>query len=368
MIHAVGDSHVSVFTGLHGVCPFVGEDCPHAVPGFRVAHLGPYLAHSVARPRHDVREAIRKALTNTSAGIPVVFSFGEIDCRCHLAKHATSVKTIAAAAREVALAYARASAKLAGRREFAWLAAPPATVTPHLNRRYPTVGLFSQRRRAARAFNAALRRAAAEHGGRVLDLSDEFADANGAPRTEYFADGIHPDPRALPLFLRELAGFGWIKEDAPMFVAARALAQVPPPPSGGPSDPLVMERLLVEHAALRCRAIGARTIAIMGAGRHTLKIGLTPFEEAGLRVAAILDDAPGGPLLHGVPVRRPSPFPKGIDAIVVSSDAHERALAERARQASRGRAPVVTIYDRTLSDEVASPTMASTRARNPRRS
>jgi hypothetical protein len=89
---------------------------------------------------------------------------------------------------------------------------------------------------------------------------------------------------------------------------------------------------------------GASTIAIMGAGQHTRRIGLEGFQRHGLSVAAILDDNPREQSLLGVPVLMTSRAPR-VDAIVISSDAHEDALTNRIQQEPvlRGVA-IVRIY------------------------
>ncbi len=105
----------------------------------------------------------------------------------------------------------------------------------------------------------------------------------------------------------------------------------------------------LEHAA----ALGCARIAIYGAGRHTRRVldgwsnwpaPLTP-DGTPARPVVILDDAPTTPALHGVPVVRPDDCPRDIDAVIISSDAHEAALARAAttRFGPRG-VPVLTLY------------------------
>jgi hypothetical protein len=127
-------------------------------------------------------------------------------------------------------------------------------------------------------------------------------------------------------------------------------------PSSALDAPTARNR--VDAAAADCARRGRRRIALFGAGRHTRRLGLAPWESHGIRVVAILDDQPPCPELLGVPVRRPHELDEPVDAVVVSSDACEDALAGRARQTLGARGvPVVTIYGHGPTG--AGPTTAS---------
>jgi hypothetical protein len=64
-----------------------------------------------------------------------------------------------------------------------------------------------------------------------------------------------------------------------------------------------------------------------------------------VEVACVVDDgAAGGGSLCGVPVVRPSAMPAGVDAVVLSSDAHELALLGAVRRAFGGGVRVVSPY------------------------
>lgn len=115
-----------------------------------------------------------------------------------------------------------------------------------------------------------------------------------------------------------------------------------------------LRRRLIEQTAALCKARGYRRIALYGAGRHTLPIVRQPWQWHDVRVVAILDDNPSIESLRGVPVVRPVDLPvrvpgeggrAGLDAVVISSDVHERAMVEAcARHAALAGIPVVRIY------------------------
>jgi ubiquinone/menaquinone biosynthesis C-methylase UbiE len=123
------------------------------------------------------------------------------------------------------------------------------------------------------------------------------------------------------------------------------------PQPGHVFDPAVLlaeiERFrlaLVDHAARRCADAGWTSIALYGAGRHTRRYIRQPWRWRGVRVEAVIDDHAGLGSIDGVPVVCPAGMPAGIDAVVISSDAHEASLYARAAETLAGRAPIIRIY------------------------
>lgn len=114
-------------------------------------------------------------------------------------------------------------------------------------------------------------------------------------------------------------------------------------------DPGSLRSRLVELTAQVCAARGLRRIALYGAGRHTESILPGPWPAAGVQVVAVLDDhAPANRAsIAGVPIVRPEALPVPVDAVVVSSDRFEEAIAARAAAffAPRG-VPVLKLYGR----------------------
>lgn len=359
MILAIGDSHASLFSGQPGLSEIGPRPRAGALPGIRSARLGPYLAHSVAQPRHAVRRLLHESLRAARSGDALLLVFGEIDCRCHVVPRAAlSRRTIERTAAETAARYVRAARTLAGTdRTLGFWGVPPPCVEAAFNPEFPTRGTFAQRLRAARAFNRALSREAKIVGAAVFDVFDEVATARGRPRARFFLDEVHLGPASLPPAVERLIEAGWVRDPAPLRSAAAAVARILPRPVSRPIDPPgprrpshlgtpeALTRALVDRAALECVSLGARRIALFGAGRHTRRIGTAPYLARGLKVAAILDDAPPCERLFGAPVLRPDSPAWRADAVVISSDSSEEKLAQRARRfAARRGVPVVRIY------------------------
>ncbi|HEY8965771.1 MAG TPA: hypothetical protein VIM58_04970, partial [Candidatus Methylacidiphilales bacterium] len=117
-IHCIGDSHASFFTGTDRLAPVWPERPGDRLPFFRSYRVGPALAWSLgrsgttARGREQVEAILREAVP---PGAPVLFLFGEIDCRCHLLPQAEKQgKPAATVATACAEAYFAAARELAG--------------------------------------------------------------------------------------------------------------------------------------------------------------------------------------------------------------------------------------------------------------
>ncbi len=116
-----------------------------------------------------------------------------------------------------------------------------------------------------------------------------------------------------------------------------------------------LRQRLVEAVARRCADAGHRRIALFGAGRHTPRLTRQPWNSHDLEIVAILDDEPKVESIRGVPVVRPERADIPFDAVVVSSDAHERAIFDRATALfAQRKIPVLRIYgDDPASEDAA---------------
>ena len=127
-----------------------------------------------------------------------------------------------------------------------------------------------------------------------------------------------------------------------------------------------------ERAAKTLNEQHARKIALYGAGRHTrwllgadspLVRGADAFE-----VVCVIDDAPVAPLIEGVPVLRPDQLGDrvaSIDAVLPSSDAHERRILQRIREEFGGTdVAVVPLYTAATPAPTQDETPASSPSAN----
>jgi glycosyltransferase involved in cell wall biosynthesis len=98
----------------------------------------------------------------------------------------------------------------------------------------------------------------------------------------------------------------------------------------------------------RAHAGGARRIAVFGCGDHTRRAAhaLAWAKDAGITLAGLIDDARAGETLWGLPVVTADRAPGDLrpDAVVLSSDAWEGRLWERARPLRDAGVRVVPLY------------------------
>ncbi len=367
-LHCIGESHACFFSGLRGLHPCWPTPTTNALPHLRSYRLGHFLAHSLTRPRHPARTLLTSLLRQLPPKDPILLCFGEIDCRNHVIKQAHAQRRpIEAVARDLGLAYAHAARSLARSRPLAFWAAPPTNDARTPNPEYPTVGAFSERLRATRAFNAALHESAAHLNATFLDITPAITTRAGRQRPDFFCDEVHLAPAALPAAVAAIVDANLIADAdhaRDLVAAANALARVPAPAPAAAATPAApapphlpphlpphnatyeaIKSALIDRAALFCQSRGHRRIALYGAGRHTREMGLKPFQRAGIRVVCILDDAPTTKSLLNIPIRHTADPRTDFDAVVISSDAHEDSMADLAQAIFKPRGiPTIRIY------------------------
>lgn len=197
-ILVIGDSHSLFWRGADTL-----KEAPFAAPGIDILHCAAATAFGLTRTdakyRRVTEKAIHKARDQYAA---VVLSFGEIDCRAHIVKHASG--DIEREAQRVADAYLAA---IEGMR--AWnrdcpiiLFGPPASTPTARNfswPAYPTVGTEAERNRVAKAFTDRIKR---EYP--TISLLDEMVDDDFATHDGVLFDGVHISARLFPLALKRL--------------------------------------------------------------------------------------------------------------------------------------------------------------------
>jgi len=100
------------------------------------------------------------------------------------------------------------------------------------------------------------------------------------------------------------------------------------------------------RALQRLAGVGCRRVALYGAGAHTRDLG-PAVGESPVPIAGIIDDDParaGGSLFGVEIVPAERALRMGLDAVVLSSDAHEEALWRRSEAFRRAGVEVVRLY------------------------
>lgn len=196
--YVFGDSHSWVFTQT--------DDHPKWFPvqtpvlsrdgRFRVTRLGPWLANSLGKK--EKQDVLREALSSVPEGSKVIFSFGEIDCRCHVVPEAkASGRSIRQVCEDIAATYLSSVNKLArpDLRVYIWNA-PPLTGGPCYNQEYPIRGTYEECREAIECLNSCLKESCERIGAKFIDIYQFLVDGDKT-RTECFRDHIHLSPAAV---------------------------------------------------------------------------------------------------------------------------------------------------------------------------
>ena len=80
MIHCIGDSHSSVFSGNEEMQPIWPERSNDITPFFKSYRIGPATAYQLA----NKKEIINQIIPLVKEGDKLLFCFGEVDIRAHL--------------------------------------------------------------------------------------------------------------------------------------------------------------------------------------------------------------------------------------------------------------------------------------------
>jgi hypothetical protein len=165
---------------------------------------------SSTRGREKLFEALEQKVPT---GGRVLLSYGEIDCRAHLLKHAEETKRpIAEVVDECVERYFRVIEEVRGRGyELIVYNAPPSGRRPNKSH-FPSHGTCLERNAVTRLYNTALASRCVEARIKFLGTFDDLVPTSGWSREYYFWDHIHVGQRAMPVTLRKL-GQLFPKED-----------------------------------------------------------------------------------------------------------------------------------------------------------
>lgn len=190
-VHTVGDSH-SKF------------GWPASVS---VHWMGPVLCHSIGRDRLKRLDLRSFDLRN---GDVVIFSFGEIDCRCQVHKYVNEARSPETVINSIVAAYVDAieeNVALLGlqiRISLFNIPPPVRKGTVWNNPEFPFVGSDEERKIYVSIFNQCLKRVCDEKGFIFFDVFDAYCDGNGFLRGDMSDGNVHiADGRFLESFLTD---------------------------------------------------------------------------------------------------------------------------------------------------------------------
>ncbi len=183
-IHTIGDSH-----SMYGW---------RNIPGVVVHHIGPKLCYSIGRDGLTLDDSY-----GLEAGDIVVFSFGEIDCRCHIHKHVGEGKSYQTIIDDIVVAYIGRVCALALSMptvRFCIYNVVPAVErsTTSENREYPFLGTDDERKAYTQYFNARLGAECVANNLTFIDVYDAYSNGRGFLNRAYSDGHVHINN---PLFI-----------------------------------------------------------------------------------------------------------------------------------------------------------------------
>lgn len=210
-ILAFGDSHVFFWSGSNQI----GRE-QSAFHGMDLAYLGPATAHNLVRHQFDDTDdpnSATKSVIPTLVNAPgkyecLLLSFGEIDCRVHIVRHAAQNSCSIDDAVEVTVeryfAFIDRLIEQFGVPCILWGPTPSSPPDNFIfNPEFPAVGSIIERNYATCVFNQKLAgRAASRRDVAHVSLFDRLIGNDLATRTAVLYDGCHLDAE----FLQEAAG------------------------------------------------------------------------------------------------------------------------------------------------------------------
>lgn len=184
------------------------------LPCFRVFHVGPATAWkagdlgSSTRSREKIEILLKKDI---KPGSKIIMSFGEIDCRIHMAKAVKGGANIDEVVEKTAAKFVKLPQEIAARgfRPIVW--GPPQIIPKDEKLSSPTfpfIGSWEMRRDITYAYVARLREHCAESSIPFLSLAGLYHPPMEKAERALFHDGTHLSQRLMPLALAELQKAG----------------------------------------------------------------------------------------------------------------------------------------------------------------
>jgi hypothetical protein len=207
IIHCIGDSHVSFFSGYDEIQPNYPAPSRNRYRFFKTYRLGAVLAYRLNKL--DTREQGREKLLQLKKELPlnstVLLCFGEIDCRCHLIKQSeVQGKHIEEIVKDCVSNYFEVVDELtnAGYKVMVWNVVP---TSESVNAEYPTYGGHIERNRCTAFFNGELSKECERRGLAFVSIFEKLVSRDLKTHRNYFFDAIHLGQIAMPFALQAMA-------------------------------------------------------------------------------------------------------------------------------------------------------------------
>ncbi len=209
IIHCIGDSYASFFSGHNEMQPRWPDKAKIAIPLFRAYRLGAVVAYNLCKA--GAKTQGREKLFAVLAGLPqnsiVLLCFGEIDCRVHMIRQAEMQNLdVSEIAKECAQRYFSVIKEVHNKNfdVVVWGVIPSSRQDYITCKEFPAYGTTAERNKATFSFNAALNELSQAEHIKFLSLFDELLDEEGNTNQYYYGDSIHLSQRAMPLVVNKI--------------------------------------------------------------------------------------------------------------------------------------------------------------------
>lgn len=178
MIYTFGDSHARI-------------GWPHH-KWLKLYEIGPILAYSFGKEKLKRLNIVN---FNVKENDTVIFSFGEIDCRCHIHKH-SSKESIDEDINKIIFNYFEAvkeNVQQFKSLKVYILSVPPAARKEKIqdNKNFPHLGTNEERKLYVDIFNKTLSKLCLQYSFNFLNHHDNHADEEGYLNYKFSFDGVH---------------------------------------------------------------------------------------------------------------------------------------------------------------------------------
>ena len=209
VIHCLGDSHTSFFSGSNNIQPLWPKESDDGIPLFKTCRIDASLAYNLCKTDTSThgREKLFSILAHIDKNDIILLSFGEVDCRVHLVKQALlqdkSIEEIVKECTERYFSVIREITNL-GYTVIIWGAIPTSTSETPISQDYPSFGTCLERNRATKLFNEYLGELAQNNNVPMLSFFHELTETNGLTKRSFLMDKTHLSQKIMPLVIKKL--------------------------------------------------------------------------------------------------------------------------------------------------------------------
>ena len=218
VIHCIGDSHASFFSGYDRIQDEYPARSENKYPFFISYRLGAVLAYSLCKlgTKEKGREKLLELTDQLEKGSVLLLCFGEIDCRVHLLKQAQlQQKKIEDTVTDCVHKYISVIEELRakGFTVCIWNVIPSSEA---YNPEYPAFGTIQERNKVTKLFNLLLKDYTDKNGLPFISIFSNLIDEGMMTKKKYLFDGVHLGQLAMPFVLQRMKKnsqlSGWVSD------------------------------------------------------------------------------------------------------------------------------------------------------------